>query len=704
MLDRFNQVIEAVGMRAELKAEQIFAPVEAYKNILFKRLVYTVWSITGFYSIFFGILGARLPFWVIFSGVILLSPFILILEYFDQKYAARMLFILSCNAYIYFSSLGLGHQVSAEYFYLPSLMIPLLLYNTSWKRPLILSIGLTIFFWLLTVTLGLTFIPDTWVATNLPFELIKNINFFGAMIVTLIFLLIFIKTNNQLKEILTATVRAEAEADKILSHQLLEAQRTAKIGSWSYDFLTGQQIWSTEHYKIFEIEEPQTQDSLHKLYRERIHPDDIFRLDQFIECATKFGEDFIYNHRVCLDGGKRIKFVQGIGKVNKDSKGVPISISGTCQDQTDLVSIQEENKFIIDSLGIGIWKWDVLTNVLEWDSNMYRLYGADPRDFSGAYDAWENSLSLETKERAIQEINAAVQGVKDFDTNFEVVLKTGGVQNIRSKAFVIRDSSGTAQKMWGINVDRNREALAEYERQSVQRELEIERSKSIRNAKLASLGEMAAGIAHEINNPLAIISGSVGLLSKYSDDPKKIASKIETIKKSCDRITRIVFGLKKFSRSGDVANFKNYELSNIIDDVAFLVEAKAKRNSTPIIIDCQSRSQVFCDEVEIEQVLVNLINNAIDAVKKSPEKWVKVLLFNKDDKVVLRVIDSGQGIPEDVRNKLFEPFFTTKMVGEGTGLGLSITKGILDEHKATISVVVDSPNTCFEIKFPEWRS
>ena len=110
---------------------------------------------------------------------------------------------------------------------------------------------------------------------------------------------------------------------------------------------------------------------------------------------------------------------------------------------------------------------------------------------------------------------------------------------------------------------------------------------------------------------------------------------------------------------------------------------------------------VFCDEVEIEQVFINLLNNAIDAVKDRPEKWVKISVFEDGNYVVIRTTDSGPGIPGNVRDKLFEPFFTTKSTGEGTGLGLSITKGILDEHNATITVVDESPNTCFEIKFPK---
>lgn len=229
--------------------------------------------------------------------------------------------------------------------------------------------------------------------------------------------------------------------------------------------------------------------------------------------------------------------------------------------------------------------------------------------------------------------------------------------------------------------------------------LKLEQAKSIKNSKLASLGEMSAGIAHEINNPLAIIAGSVGLLEKLASQPEKLASKIQAIKSSCERISRIVKGLRKFSRTGDKTDLKNHELSKIVKEVLILTEAKSKRHSTPVSVDYRSNAQILCDEVEIEQVLVNLINNAIDAVKPRSEKWVKVELFDEGASVVLRVTDSGLGIPESVRNKLFEPFFTTKIVGEGTGLGLSISKGILDEHKATISVRVESPHTCFEIRF-----
>lgn len=103
----------------------------------------------------------------------------------------------------------------------------------------------------------------------------------------------------------------------------------------------------------------------------------------------------------------------------------------------------------------------------------------------------------------------------------------------------------------------------------------------------------------------------------------------------------------------------------------------------------------------MEQVFVNLINNAIDAVTSLSEKWVTIQLQEMDGRAVLRIRDSGPRIRPEIQQKLFQPFFTTKPVGQGTGLGLSIVKGILDEHQATIELVADDPHTCFEIRFPK---
>ncbi len=132
------------------------------------------------------------------------------------------------------------------------------------------------------------------------------------------------------------------------------------------------------------------------------------------------------------------------------------------QAQARIQSDPTDVRFIVDSLGIGVWKWNLETNDLDWDKNMCSLYGCDPKDFTGANDAWESSLSSETKAKAVEERNVAVKGGQPFDTTFQVVHKeTGALQEIRTRAFLIRDAAGKAVKMWGIDLDRSREAEIE---------------------------------------------------------------------------------------------------------------------------------------------------------------------------------------------------------------------------------------------------
>jgi PAS domain S-box-containing protein len=234
----------------------------------------------------------------------------------------------------------------------------------------------------------------------------------------------------------------------------------------------------------------------------------------------------------------------------------------------------------------------------------------------------------------------------------------------------------------------------------LQEELEKERLMHIQNSKMATLGEMAAGIAHEINNPLAIISGNIQLVEKFKNDHEKFTQKVEAINKAGKRIEKIVLGLRKFARSSLNAERQILSLNNIVSEVLVLVEAKSKRHSTPVEFQSEENLKIFADEVEIEQVLVNLINNAIDAVKNNTERWIKVFIKSDKEFAVIQVVDSGPGINQEIRDKLFHPFFTTKKIGEGTGLGLSICKGILENHKASIKINSQYSNTCFEIRFP----
>jgi signal transduction histidine kinase len=217
---------------------------------------------------------------------------------------------------------------------------------------------------------------------------------------------------------------------------------------------------------------------------------------------------------------------------------------------------------------------------------------------------------------------------------------------------------------------------------------------------MSSLGEMSAGMAHEINNPLAIIAGNIHLLRTPNFDPQKIPGKLEGIANATMRIEKIVKGLKKFSRFDQLPQRKRCDLKKIVDDALELAGPMAERYGIPFSAAIDEGMFIDCDPLEIEQVIINLVNNGVYAVRSAPERWVSLEGFIDESQAVLRISDSGNGIPTDVEAKLFQPFFTTKPVGEGTGLGLSIAKGILDQHGATIQINRGGPNTCFELRFP----
>ncbi|MFY7992536.1 MAG: ATP-binding protein [Bacteriovoracaceae bacterium] len=240
----------------------------------------------------------------------------------------------------------------------------------------------------------------------------------------------------------------------------------------------------------------------------------------------------------------------------------------------------------------------------------------------------------------------------------------------------------------------------------MRKDLEAQQAKAHYSAKLASLGEMAASIAHEINNPLAIIQGSAEQLmrgyEKESITKERQEQSVKKIIGTTERISKIVRSLKTLSRNGDKDPFKDFYLKDVIDDCLEITrqnlqEKKIKLIVTPIIPDLK----IFGQQVQISQVLMNLINNAYHAIENSPdEKWIRIELNKYDHYIELHISDSGAGIPEVIREKIMEPFFTTKDVGKGTGLGLSISKAIIENHGGTLKLDEEAKNTTFTITLP----
>lgn len=236
-----------------------------------------------------------------------------------------------------------------------------------------------------------------------------------------------------------------------------------------------------------------------------------------------------------------------------------------------------------------------------------------------------------------------------------------------------------------------------------QKELDEARSKSVSSSRMALLGEMAAGIAHEINNPLTIISGFARQLQKLKQPIQitDIQPKVDKIQSTVFRITKIITSLRNFARDGSQDAFSKTSIKSLYEDVLELSQEKLKNQNIELRIkDFDPEFYITCRATQISQVLLNLINNARDAILKLPQRWIEIETTMEDSHVVIKVTDSGTGIEKEIAEKIFEPFFTTKPVGVGTGLGLSISFGIIKSHRGTFFLEQTHPNTRFVIKLP----
>jgi signal transduction histidine kinase len=224
------------------------------------------------------------------------------------------------------------------------------------------------------------------------------------------------------------------------------------------------------------------------------------------------------------------------------------------------------------------------------------------------------------------------------------------------------------------------------------------------SAKFSSLGEMAGGIAHEINNPLAILKGHLAQvivkLRAGNMSPEDAVNRLSKLESVVDRMAAIIKGLRTFARAGESDPMERVSVKNIIDETLSLGRMRLQNHNIELREDYNNDLQILARSVQISQVMLNLMNNAFDAIATLPNPWIKVSSMSYGKDVLIRVQDSGQGIPPEVLQKLMQPFFTTKPVGKGTGLGLSISKGIAEDHNGEISYELFQGHTSFVLRIP----
>lgn len=225
--------------------------------------------------------------------------------------------------------------------------------------------------------------------------------------------------------------------------------------------------------------------------------------------------------------------------------------------------------------------------------------------------------------------------------------------------------------------------------------------KLVATSKLSAIGEMAAAITHEINNPLGVILGRVEMLKSMllekTLDRNELTRIADTIEVTGQRIERIVKSMRTMAhQQSDREPFERVMVSEIIEDAFNWCQSRFQNHGVQLRRPAEIlKTRVECRSYQIVQVLVNLLNNSFDAVENLNEKWVELSLQENENDVEIRVTDSGFGIPEEVRKKIFDPFYSTKKVQYGSGLGLSISIGLIRQNKGELTYDSTQSRTTF---------
>ncbi len=528
------------------------------------------------------------------------------------------------------------------------------------------------------------------------------------------------------------------------------ALKVANIGVWDWNPQTNQVNFSAQWKTILGYEEDEITNALHE-WESRVHPDDLpsvyAQIGRHIQGELSFYQT---EHRLrCKDG--TYKWIVDRGQIAaRDDQGNPVQFIGINYD----ISARKFGELVLENLSQELQQSQevlkdaniLLNSVLETipgfffakdrqgrhialNSNLANFFGKPITEVLNKTDAellpHDVAYSIMTKDQEIMS-----QGISQ---RFEEVVPTHGVDcTYLTIKMPLKDDQDEIIGMIGLAQDISDRKAIEVALANKAQELEqamekIQRTQMqmIQSEKMSSLGQLVAGIAHEINNPISFIHGNLTHIKTYTQDlldlvhayqeyiphpPSALQEQINTIdldflnvditkilgsmQVGSDRIREIVLSLRNFSRL-DEAEFKAVDIHEGIDNTLLILQhrlqATAKRPAIQVNQQYGDLPQVECYAGQLNQVFMNLLSNAIDAIEDSNQHRSFQDIEHQSNRIEIHtelddhnhikitIADNGAGIPEAVRSRLFDPFFTTKPIGKGTGLGLSISYQIITE-------------------------
>lgn len=378
------------------------------------------------------------------------------------------------------------------------------------------------------------------------------------------------------------------------------------------------------------------------------------------------------------------------------------------QAEEELRESEERLRTLIENAPDAIYVNDLEGRFIDGNKKAEQLLGYHKEELIGKSFLDVGILPEEYIPVALAALEQSIEGKPTGPEEFELVTKEGSRVPVEVTTFPVRRRREVEVIGIARDITARKEAEEELARIKKDKDAQI-----IQSAKLASLGEMATNIAHEINQPLAIIkltsSGLQRMMRKGETiDGETLAEELESVDAQIERVRAIINHMRTFARRPRDTKSGYIDMSVPLQDCFKFVGEQLRLDEVEVQMDLQKLPLVQADSNKIEQVFLNIIGNARDAmddhaarVGHGHRKVLTVRSFVEDGEAVVTLSDTGGGIPHDVRDRIFEPFFSTKEVGKGTGLGLSVSYGIIADYGGTLGFWVDEGvGTTFRVALP----
>ncbi len=477
------------------------------------------------------------------------------------------------------------------------------------------------------------------------------------------------RENQELRE------RAESTVQKLQSHAEVArggaeaSSRMAAIVTSSQDAIVGKTLdgvvtsWNAAAERIFGY--PEAEMIGQPIFR--LIPEDRHDAERELLERLRRGENVAVDEaeRIRKDG-QRIWISLSVSPV-RDADGrlvgaasIKRDITERRQAEADLRRHQEQLRLAHRAARIGAWHWDVATRQLSWDEGLRQLYGLQADETVSDLAGFLARVHPEDRDRVETSFQHALQGGGGLAHEYRIVLSSGEIRWLADLGQVGLDGEGRAIYVTGIGLDITERRAAEERLREAHR--------------LQATGQLAGGIAHEANNQMSVVLGAVHFLLRRKDLPEDAVADVDLIRRAADRTATITQQLLAFSRR-QLLRLENVDLNELVRSAEPLLRRSLAETQELVIRFGELPGPVRADHNQLEQVLLNLILNARDAMPHGGQ--VTIETGGTGGSALLTVRDTGVGMDHQTLRRVFEPFFTTKEIGQGTGLGLSVVHGIV---------------------------